>query len=65
MDMLNDIDLDDNEQKIVNYMSHLIENGYVNYEDKIKSRYNLNNQNYEDVMNKIKVKVISKKDTTT
>ncbi|MDO5003708.1 MAG: hypothetical protein Q4E39_05745, partial [bacterium] len=65
MDMLNDIDLDDNEQKIVNYMSHLIENGDVNYEDKIKSRYNLNNQNYEDVMNKIKVKVISKKDITT
>ena len=35
-----------------------------NYEDKIKSRYNLNNKNYEDVMNKIKAKVISKKDIT-
>ena len=65
MDMLNDIDLNDNEQKIVNYMSHLIENGDVDYEDKIKSRYDLNNHDYENVMNKIKAKVISKKDITT
>lgn len=65
MDMLNDIDLNDNEQKIVNYMSRLIENGDVDYEDKIKSRYDLNNHDYENVMNKIKAKVISKKDITT
>ena len=62
--MLDDIEFDYIEREIVNYMSYLLEHGITNYEDILKDKYTLDDEQYDSLINNIKLKILSRKDST-
>ena len=59
--VLQDINLDITEREIIDYMSYLLENGIANYEENIKNKYSLNNDEYIEIIEKVKIKIINSK----
>ena len=60
-EILQDIDLEIDEREKLQYMSYLLENGVIDFENKIKSKYNMNNDDYTDFIEKVKTKILSNK----
>ena len=59
--VLQDMNLDITEREIIDYLSYLLENGVANYEENIKNKYNLNNDEYSEIIEKVKIKIINSK----
>ena len=59
--VLQDINLDITEREVIDYMSYLLENGVSNYEENIKNKYNLDNDEYNEIIEKVKIKIINSK----
>ena len=59
--VLQDVNLDITEREIIDYMSYLLENRVSNYEENIKNKYNLNNDEYSEIIGKVKIKIINSK----
>ena len=62
--VLDDIEFDYIEREIINYMSYLLEHGVTNYEDILKDKYTLDDEQYDSLINNIKLKILSRKDST-
>ena len=62
--VLDDIEFDYIEREIVNYMNYLLEHGITNYEDILKDKYTLDDEQYDSLINNIKLKILSRKDST-
>ncbi len=60
-EILQDIDLEIDEREKIQYMSYLLENGVIDFENKIKSKYNMNDNDYTDFIGKVKTKILSNK----
>ena len=60
-EILQDIDLEIDEREKLQYMSYLLENGVIDFENKIKSKYNMNDNDYTDFIGKVKTKILSNK----
>lgn len=60
-EILPDIDFDILERDVIEYMSYLLEFGITNYEEKIKNKYNLNNEEYNNIIEKVKIKIMNKR----